>query len=225
MTNEVRNLKGEIIQSSHDGEHWYQLSSSTWLFLGGLLLFNGGCFVNPGLLDTLFILLDVRLWPWWYFLCLTLLIVFSVKWFFIYRNWEDYDDMEINAAKRFHRMAVTVTIVMGVLVLLNATHLYGFFYHPLSRWLGYGDFSWMALLSFLLVFAMIVPVVYFFKEQRGTLHRTCLIVTAFHSASIVIPFRLFRQYSLLFCRLIPATNGRQRSTLDRTCLRLRGRLQ
>ena len=164
MANEVRNLKGEIVRTADNGEKWYELSSSTWLLIGGLLLFNVGCFVNPGIIDTLFRQLDVRLWPWWYFLFLVLLVAFSVKWFFIYQNWGDYDDMDAEAANRFNRMAISVCIVMAVLVLLNVMNLYGYFYFPLSRWLGYGEFSWMALLSFVLIFGAVVPIAYFFKE-------------------------------------------------------------
>lgn len=167
MTPEIRNLKGEIIQDP-DQEKWYQLSASTWLLIAGLILFNIGCFVNPGIIDQLFRLMDVRLWPWWYFPCLILLVAFSVKWFFIYRNWDDYDEMDTETARRFTRLAIAITIVMSILVLLNITHLYGFFYHPLTRWLGYGEFTWIALLSFMLIFCAIGPIVYFAKEWIAT---------------------------------------------------------
>jgi len=68
MSPEIRNLKGEIVLDRDPDEKWYQLSASTWLLIGGLLLFNIGCFLSPGLIDDIFRLLDVRLWKWWYFL-------------------------------------------------------------------------------------------------------------------------------------------------------------
>jgi len=168
MTTEIRNLKGEIVSDRDPDEKWYQLSTSTWLLIGGLILFNVGCFLSPNLIDNIFRLLDIRLWPWWYLLFLAIFVAFTVKWYFIYSNWEDYDELEAEAAKRFTRMAVSITVVMAILVLLNVTHLFGFFYYPLTRWLGYGDFSWLAFLSFFLVFCAIVPIVYFLKEWLVT---------------------------------------------------------
>jgi len=167
MTPEIRNLKGEIIQDP-DEEKWYQLSTSTWLLIGGLILFNVGCFLSPNLIDNIFRLLDIRLWPWWYVLFLAIFVAFTVKWFFIYRNWEDYDELEAEAAKRFTRMAVTVTIVMAILVLLHGTYMSRFFFDSLARWLGYGEFTWFAFLAFALILCVIGPVVYFVKEWLVT---------------------------------------------------------
>ena len=168
MSPEIRNLKGEIVSDRDPDERWYHLSASTWLLIGGLILFNIGCFLSPTLIDDIFRLLDVRLWKWWYLLFLAIFVAFTVKWFLIYRNWEDYDELEAEAARRFTSMAVAITIVMAILVLFNMTFLFGFFYHPLTRWLGYGDFTWIALLSFTLIVGAIVPVIYFIKEWAVT---------------------------------------------------------
>ena len=167
MTSEIRNLKGEIIQDTPE-EKWYQMPVSTWLLIGGLILFNAGCLLSPNLIDNIFRLLDIRLWPWWYLLFLVVFVAFTVKWFFIYRNWEDYDELGVEAAKRFTRMAVSITIVMVILGLLNMTDFFYFFYYPLAAWLGVGAFSWIALLSFTLIFFAIVPIVYFVKEWLVT---------------------------------------------------------
>jgi hypothetical protein len=164
MSPEIRNLKGEIVSDRDPDEKWYHLSASTWLLIGGLILFNVGCFLSPNLIDNIFRLLDVRLWSWWYVLFLAIFVAFTVKWFFIYRTREDYDELETEAAKRFNRMAVAVSIVMAVLVLLNATHLLYFFYYSLQRWLGYGDFNWIALLAFTLIVGAVVPIAWFVKE-------------------------------------------------------------
>jgi len=167
MTLEIRNLKGEIIQDP-DVEKWYQLSASTLLLIGGGILLIVGCFLSPNFIDSIFRLLDIRLWPWWYLLFLAVFVAFTVKWFFIYRNWEDYDELEAEAAKRFTRMAVSITAVMAIFVLLNVTYLFGFFYYPLTRWLGYGDFSWIGFISFILIFCAIAPIAYFVKEWLVT---------------------------------------------------------
>ena len=164
MSPEIRNLKGKIVSDRDPDEKWYQFSASTWLLIGGLILFNIGCFLSPTLIDDIFRLLDVRLWPWWYLLFLAIFVAFTVKWFFIYRDGEDYDELQAEAARRFTRMAVSITVVMAILVLLNVTHLLNFFYDPLTRWLGYGDFTWIAFLSFVLIFCGIIPVIYFAKE-------------------------------------------------------------
>jgi len=168
MSPEIRNLKGEIVSERDPDEKWYHLSASTWLLIGGLMLFNVGCFLSPNLIDNIVRAMDIRLWPWWYLLFLVVFVVFTVKWFFIYRNRDDYDDLEAEAARRFTRMAIAITSVMAILVLLNVTHLFHFFYYPLERWLGYGAFSWLALLSFILIFCVIVPVLYFIKEWLVT---------------------------------------------------------
>lgn len=167
MTPEIRNLKGEIIQDP-DQVKWYQLSTSTWLLVGGLIIFNIGCFLSPSLIDDIFRLLDVRLWPWWYLLFLAIFVAFSVKWFYIYRNWEDYDELEAVAARRFTRMAVAITVVMIILVTLNGTFMFRFVLDSLARWLGYGEFTWFAFLSFMLIFCVVGPIVYFVKEWLVT---------------------------------------------------------
>jgi hypothetical protein len=168
MSPEIRNLKGEIVSDRDPDEKWCHLSASTWLLIGGLILFNVGCFLSPNLIDNIFRLLDVRLWPWWYVLFLAIFVVFTVKWFFIYRNRGDYDELEAEAAKRFNRMAIAVSIVMAVLVLLNATNLINFFYLSLQRWIGYGDFNWIALLAFTLIVGAVVPIAWYVKELLVT---------------------------------------------------------
>ncbi|MGL6193298.1 MAG: hypothetical protein ACRC2T_00580 [Thermoguttaceae bacterium] len=164
MLKEVRNLKGELVPDIDPDARWYHLSASTWMLLGGLFIFNIGCFVNPGIIDTIFRSLDVRLWPWWYFLALGLVLIFSIKWYITYYNWEFYDGNEADAAIRFNRMSVFITAVMAVLVILNCVNLLQFFYYPLSRWFGFGDFSWLALLSFTVLMLVIATTFYFIKE-------------------------------------------------------------
>jgi len=168
MTQKVRNLKGGIIQKTDDDGSWYQFSTSIWLLIGGLILFNIGCFVNPGLIDGMFRMLDVRLWPWWYFPMLVLFIAFAVRWSFIYRNWKNYDDLDMEAARRFTRMAVTMIVIMAIFVLMNITNRLLYFYYHLSDWLLQGIFSWVAILTLVMILAVIFVVIYVTKEWLVT---------------------------------------------------------
>jgi len=79
MTKEVFNIKGEVVSGKDPDDKWYNLSLSTWLLIGGVLVFNIGCFLSPNLIDDIFRLLDVRLWHTWYFLVLAVILCFSVK--------------------------------------------------------------------------------------------------------------------------------------------------
>lgn len=92
-------------------------------------------------------LLNIRLWPWWYFPILLLLFVFSLKWFFINRFREDYDSFQADAAARFKRMAVAVSATLIFLVALNTIGLLTSSQRALIRWLGFGVFSWQAFFS------------------------------------------------------------------------------
>ena len=60
---------------------WYCLSTATCFLIGGLVLFNIGCFLNPNIIDSLWKHLDFRLCPWWYFVMLLLIVAFSIKRF------------------------------------------------------------------------------------------------------------------------------------------------
>ena len=164
MPKEVYNLRGEVVSSTDPDESWWSFTPNTWLLIAGLILFNIGCFFDPGIIDSLFRKLDVRLWPWSYCIIFGIVVLFSIKWFLIYFRWEDYDGTDADAAMRFVRLSIAVTVVLVLWVLLSATRISHFFYELLTRWLGYGEFSWMAVLSFMFLLGIIVMLVYFFKE-------------------------------------------------------------
>ena len=164
MPREVRNLKGEVVPDNDPEDRLWNFGAGFWLLIGGLFLFNIGCFFNPNLIDNIFRMLDVRLWPWSYCFILGIIVLFSVMWFFIYSRWEDYDGTEADAAMRFLRLSMFTTAVLVLWILLHATRLLFYFYYPLSDWLGRGAFSWMAVLAFVLLLGLIVAFVHFFKE-------------------------------------------------------------
>jgi H+/Cl- antiporter ClcA len=171
MTNEVYNAKGEIISSGDPDEKWYQLSYSTWLLIGGLILFNIGCFVKPSVIDSLVRLLDVRLWPWWYFVITAIYTAFAIKWFLIYRAESDfdYDDMDAEAARRFKIMSMVVSVEMLVIVLLHSSDIMSTFGYSFYQWMTYGTFSWNAIFLFFVIVAIAIPTIYVLKEWFVTL--------------------------------------------------------
>lgn len=171
MKEELRNLKGEIVQKSDTKEPFWQLSVSTWLLIAGLVLFNIGCFVKPSLLDSILQALDVRLWPWWYFIPLAILSIFAVKWGMIAWRYEDYDEYDREAASRFMRMSISWTVFAGLLLLLNGINVLWRLTEPLKRWFGYGDFSIMGLIAFVAAVVVLIPLVYWTKEWLMTFWR------------------------------------------------------
>lgn len=171
MKQELRNLKGEIVQSAGQDEAWWRFSPSTWFLLAGLLLFNVGCFAKPEIMDFLIRSFDVRLWPWWYFIILTIMVLFSIRWFIIWFRRDEYDEIDDEANKRFVRFSIAVTIALFIGMIINAVNLAWYFTEPLKNWLGYGTFSLRALLVFIGLLGISLPLAYFFKEWIVTFKR------------------------------------------------------
>lgn len=148
-------------QVSPSSEPWWRFGSTTWMLIGGLLLFNVGCFLQPSLLDTvfagLFNLLDFRTWPWWYFLCLIAVLAFSVRWFFLYQKKieGDFDPQSLKEAKWFMRLSGTITGVLVVLIVLHRFGLIRPMYYSLHYMFGMGAFSIWALLIFFGILVLI----------------------------------------------------------------------
>ena len=161
---EIRNLKGEIVQDTDDEREWYHFSASTWMLIGGLVLFNLGCFFGLDIIEGLFRLLDFRLWPWWYFAVLLVIAAFSIRWYLLFQAWDELDPVDSEVAAKFLRMSITMTAEMLLVVLLNATGFIHYFYYPISQWLAYGAYSHMAAFTFLLICAAIIATIYVVKE-------------------------------------------------------------
>lgn len=149
---------------------WWQRDISTYLLIGGLLLFNIAIFVSPALLDYGIVrivrVLDFRLWPWWYFLVLVVIVVFSIRWFIIAKAWynDDLDEIDFLSAKKFLLMSITVTAELFILILLHATALLKILYWPLWLWFRFGTYSHTAAFAFLLFVVAVVVTLYVFKE-------------------------------------------------------------
>jgi len=164
MARKVYNLKGKVVPNIDPDSRWWRFSYTSLLLIAGLILFNIGCFVNPNTIDSLFRLLDVRLWPWWYFLFLAVVVLFSVKWFFIYSRWEDYDGTETDIAIRFLRLSITITVMLLLCVFLHIIGWIYYFSDSLTDWFYFGDFTWMAALTFVLLLGIVALLTYLFKE-------------------------------------------------------------
>jgi hypothetical protein len=147
-------------ENQSDGK-WWQFGPTTWMLVGGLLLLNVGCFLQPNLLDLVFAglgnLLDFRLWPWWYFLCLILVLGFSVRWFLLLqaRINDDLDSQGLEEAKWFCWLSGTITGLSVLLILLHQTGMMRRMYRTLNLMFGYGHFSIWALLIFAGIFGII----------------------------------------------------------------------
>jgi len=164
MAPEIRNLKGEIVQDPDNEGQWYHLSANTWFLVGGLLLFNIGCFFNPNFMDYLFRFLDFRLWSWWYFLVLLLIVAFSIKWYILFQSWDDLDPVDIDVGKQFLLMSITITAELLILVLLHVSGLARHIGYSLWTWFSFGSYSHGAALAFLLICAAIAITYYVVKE-------------------------------------------------------------
>ncbi|MDR1963187.1 MAG: hypothetical protein LBQ50_05370 [Planctomycetaceae bacterium] len=154
---------------------WWKFSTTTWLFIAGLVLLNIGCFLKPSILDTLllglFNLLDFRTWTWWYFLGLVAVLAFSVRWFLLYQTYinENFDLQSLEEAKWFCRLSGTLTFLLAVFIFLHRFSLLRWLYNPLYFWLGFGAFSFSALLIFTVIFVMIGFVVFLVWKWMTTL--------------------------------------------------------
>jgi hypothetical protein len=138
---------------------WF--STTTWFLLLGLGLLNVGCFLQPSVLDTVmnavFNMLDFRTWPWWYFLCLIIVMAFSVKWFILYQKKvnDDFDEMSLEEAKWFNRMSYSATGLFVLLFILHQTKILGMLYRQLTYMYVMGGLSFPSLLLGLLVVGII----------------------------------------------------------------------
>lgn len=162
-------------QVNPPSDSWWRFGSSTWLLLGGLVLFNVGCFLQPTLLDTVFVglfnLIDFRTWPWWYFLCLVAVLTFSVRWFFLFQKKinDDFDPQSFDEARAFCRLTGVLTVVLAIVMVLHRTGLMRRIYATLNYMFGFGAFSIWALLIFFGILTVIGVIVAMVWKWLGTI--------------------------------------------------------
>ena len=158
-----------------DSEPWWQFSGTTWCLIVGLLAFNIGIFLSPKVLDALlgFVgrTLDFRLWHWYYFLFLLVVLAFSVRWFMIYRAFQDDFDTPDNPdeMKAFVWLTGTITAIFLTYVFLEQTLALKYLLLQLWKFMAVGAFSWHALLFFFLIIGSIGAVVALTKFWVETL--------------------------------------------------------
>ncbi|MGI5832188.1 MAG: hypothetical protein ACOX6D_06605 [Thermoguttaceae bacterium] len=164
---EIKNFKGEIVKvESSDGENWWRLSSSAWLWLliSGLILFNIGCFVKPSLIDSLLHFLDMRLWPWELFVIILVGAGFSFQCWRICRDYDEYYDYEKKHARNFIAFGVTVLVILLFLLFLSMTGRFFLFFRPIGNWFVRGHYTLQAVGRSALVVVSLIPLIYFGKE-------------------------------------------------------------
>ncbi len=152
---------------------WF--GTTTWLLVGGLLLLNVGCFLNPSLLDavmaSVFNLLDFRTWPWWYFLCLIAVMAFSVRWFSLYikKVNDEFDDLNQEEVKWFCRLSYSATGLFAALFLLHRTGLLRKLYRQLTYMYVQGGLSFWSLLLGLLVVGIVCLFIWLIGKWIGSI--------------------------------------------------------
>ena len=161
---EKRENNDKIVQDDLGEREWYRLSPELWLLIGGLVLFNIGCFFNSNIITSIWGLLEFRLCPWWYFVGLLLIVVFSIKWFQIFRAWDDLEPTDSEIAKRFLHMSITISAEILIIILLNAVGFIRPLSLPLWYWLNFGHYSHAGILVFLVICIAVTATVYVIKE-------------------------------------------------------------
>ncbi|MDR2642158.1 MAG: hypothetical protein LBC74_05125 [Planctomycetaceae bacterium] len=142
-------------------ESWWKFSLTTWQLIIGLVLLNIGCFLKPTLLDTLlkslFNVVDIRTWAWWYFICLIIVVGFSIRWYLLYQTYKnnDFDPLSSEEAKWFCMLSGTITFLGIVFIFLHRFSLLRWLFNPLYLWFGVGTVSFASLLLVISIFAVV----------------------------------------------------------------------
>ena len=176
MAREVRNLKGEIVQEAGDDKRWYHFSATTWLLIGGLILFNVGCLFNTNIIDGIFWLFNFQHWAWWYFIVFPLIGIFVIKWCLLYMAWHDpetkdtLESEDVVAGWQFIRMSVTITFQVPIFVLLRETGVMQHMSESLELLLVLGSYNLFAMFTLLLICISAFITIYVVKEWFTTVY-------------------------------------------------------
>ncbi|MDR2171106.1 MAG: hypothetical protein LBP59_13260 [Planctomycetaceae bacterium] len=165
----------KISAKENQNDAWWKFSKSAWLLIIGLVLFNIGCFASLSVLDRffneIFYLFDFRTWSWWYFVCLIIVVTFSIRWYLFYQKYidDDFDWQSLDECKWFCILSGTITAILAIIVILHRYSLLGYFYYPVYYWLGFGGFSFFALQIFTVIFVIIGTLVFLIYKWITTL--------------------------------------------------------
>ena len=162
MKQPIRNLKGEIVDyvGGSDTQPWWHLSTSTWLLIAGLVILNVGCFFDAAALDRLFRCLDVRQWPWWYFLIVLAAAALLCRCGFIAAHYSEYDKYERDEAKKFVRLTIFALVVGILLIVLRFFNFWWEMLYAFKDWFAHGQSSKSAMLFFLIALTLAALAVY-----------------------------------------------------------------
>jgi hypothetical protein len=141
-------------------EAWWKFNLTTWQLIVGIVLLSIG-FVKPTVLDalskSLFNVVDIRTWAWWYFICLIAVVGFSIRWYLFYQTYKnnDFDPLSSEEAKWFCLLSGTITFLGIVFIFLYRFSLLRWLFSPLSLWFGFGTVSFASLLLLISIFVVV----------------------------------------------------------------------
>jgi hypothetical protein len=154
---------------------WWKFNKLTLLLIVGLILINVGNFLTLSFIGNLFIsffsLFDVRTWPWWYFICLIVVTVFSIRWYRLYQKYvnDDFDPMSSYECKWFCILSGFITAIIAAIFFLHWSSLLKYLYGSLYSWFGYGNVSFVAFLTITAILAVIAGVIFLVCKWITTL--------------------------------------------------------
>lgn len=141
---------------------WWRMPVTTWMSLVALASLSVSCCVRPELIDVigngLVRTVDFRFWPWWFFLELSFVLAFSVRWFLIYAVCYDNEMSEKNwpEARSFVCLTGCAGVTMLVLSILDRLGPLRTTWRVLLHEFKPGSLSVDALFFLTVLFALIV---------------------------------------------------------------------
>lgn len=136
------------------------------LFVAGVLLLAAGC--SQSFFMQLISALDVRTWPWWGFCMFLVLLFFSLRWSWLYMRWEDYDELDREAARRFLNLSIYTVALAFVFLAIRYAGLIGVFRYSLEDFFEHGIVSFGVIAMIFVIVASAGLLLYFFKEWLVT---------------------------------------------------------
>ncbi len=161
---EKQNSPSAIESDEQIKNAWLRLSGNTRLMIAGAILLCVGCFLPSKAIGEIVRVLDLRLWPIWYFPILALVAVFVLCWIRCYCNWDFYSDDQQTTARRFIRLSVFCTIVIVATFVIYVGKFYLPLRAPLYFWFVTGSFSLLGALTILTVLGVAGTIVWLLKE-------------------------------------------------------------
>lgn len=110
----------------NEHDPWWRLSGRTWCLLALGAIASLACSFEPAPIEKTIWLFDFRQWPIWYFVPITVVFMFSLRWYAICRK--SYETGRDGPERLEERGFVRVTVIVSVLMFLAVVfHRLGLF--------------------------------------------------------------------------------------------------